>query len=50
LEAAVTLELEKMNSFVVAKIDQINVYDSETFEKYDTINVKLRAADSREPN
>ena len=31
LEAAVALELEKMNSFVVAKIDQIDIYDSESF-------------------
>ena len=49
LEGAVALELEKMNSFVVAKIDKINIYDSETFEKYDKIDVKLRKPDSREP-
>ena len=32
LDGAVAIELEKMKSYVVAKLDKIDIYDSETFE------------------
>ena len=50
LEGSICLELQKMNSFLVSKVDTIIMYDSESFEQIDSVPIKLLKADTREPN
>ena len=52
LEGALGLEMESINSIIVAKIDDIRVYDSEFFKENKDINIQvdLLKADTREPN
>ena len=50
LEGAIGLELHTMDSFLVAKVDKICVYDTDTFEVVDHVPIDLLKADTRERN
>lgn len=50
LEGAKGLSLPSMNIFLVAKVDQIFIYNSDTFWELDKIPIKLLESVSREPN
>ena len=39
-----------MNAFLVAHIDQVNMYDNTEFKKIDTVPIKLLVTETREPN
>lgn len=51
-EGGICLDLPKVNSFVVAKLDQVRFFNNETFkERKDVkLDIELLAADTREPN
>lgn len=44
------MELETMHAFLVAHVDQINMYDNTDFKKIDTVPIKLLVTETREPN
>lgn len=50
LEGSIALELEKMNAFLVSKIDRIIIYDCHTFAQIGELPISLLKADTREPN
>lgn len=50
LEGAIGLELHTMDTFLVAKVDTISVYDTDTFEVLGQVPITLLKADTREPN
>lgn len=50
LEGAKALEFTNTNSFVVAKLDKLWVFDSLTFEKIEEIPITLMESVEREPN
>jgi hypothetical protein len=50
LEGAKAMEFTTMNTFVVARLDQLMVYDSVTFEELDRIPINLMDSAEREPN
>jgi len=50
LEGSISLELSKINSFVISKVDRIEIINSDTFRCVDEIPIKLLKADTREPN
>ena len=50
LEGAKALEFEKTNTFVIARLDKLWIYDSITFEKIDEIPIQLMESVEREPN
>jgi hypothetical protein len=49
-EGALTLELPKVNCFLVARVDKVMMFDSENFLVFDEIPIKLMPADTREAN
>ena len=49
-EGAFGLSLPSMNIFLVAKVDQIMIFDSDTYKAIDKIPIKLLESMSREPN
>lgn len=44
------LELVSLKTLVITKVDQVLMYDSETFAQYDEIPIKLLPTQAREPN
>lgn len=50
LEGAKALEFTTMNTFVVARLDQLLIYDSVTFQEIDKIPITLMESSEREPN
>jgi hypothetical protein len=50
LEGAKAIEFVTMNTFVVARLDQLLTYDSVTFEELDQIPISLLESTEREPN
>jgi hypothetical protein len=50
LEGAKALEFTATNTIIVALLDQLNVYDSITYEKLYNIPIKLLESQEREPN
>ena len=50
LEGSKGLELESMGTYLVTKIDQVIMYDSETFEEVCKIPIALLKTETREPN
>ena len=50
LERSKALELPSLNMFIVTKIDKVIIYDSETFEYYSELPIKLLPTETREIN
>ena len=50
LEDSIGLEVASMKIFFLANIDEIRVYDSNTFKILDTLPIKLLKTETREPN
>jgi hypothetical protein len=50
LTGAIGMDLPDFNSFLVANVDKITLYDSESFKKLDEVRIKLLKANKREPN
>ena len=50
LEGSIGIELKSMNCYLISKIDQVIIYDSDTFQPIDNIPISLLKADTREPN
>lgn len=52
LEGAICMDMSSINSFIVAKLDQVRFYNNETFKLREDVNlpIKLMKADTREPN
>ena len=49
-EGAFGLSLPSMNVFLVAKVDKIIIFNSDSYKKVDEIPIKLLESVSREPN
>ena len=49
-EGGISIVLPKAGKFLVAKIDQVLIYDNQTFQQCGKIPITLMKADSREPN
>lgn len=47
-EGAKGIELIKMNTFLITKIDKVMMFDSDTFQQCGTIPIKLLVSDTRE--
>jgi len=50
LEGAFGVSLPSLDVFLVAKVDQITVHDSNHFNQINTIPIKLMVTETREPN
>lgn len=52
LEGGISLDMPSINSFIVAKLDQVRFFDNETYKlrKGVTLPIELLKADTREPN
>lgn len=50
LEGGFGVSIPGLKMFLVAKKDQIKIYDSDTFEMKDKVPIKLLVSETREPN
>ena len=50
LEGSLGLEIASMNIFILANIDKIRIYDSNTFQILDSLPIKLLKTETREAN
>jgi hypothetical protein len=50
LEGAFGLSLPTMNVFLVAMVDQILIFNSDTYKVIDILPIKLLESEGREPN
>jgi hypothetical protein len=49
-QGSLGLDLSSMNTFIVTNVDKILMFDSETYNKVQVIQIPLLKTETREPN
>lgn len=50
MEGAIALEMQSMHMILIGKIDEIKMYNINSYEYMGDVPIKLMQADTREPN